>query len=239
MSNEQIYLFLDVDGVIIRGEGVDPSIRRPWDNTLQTQFSIDPQKLSALFFIEHFTNLLKGQGDLKTILGDVLSRLGYAGSVDDIIQCWFSSDANLDFELLEGVNNLKQTVGVKAFLATNQEKYRAEYIWEELGLIGYFDGIFCSASIGAMKTDIAFYEHIHSALGISPEATTILFFDDSEKNIVAARNVGWKAYHYKSIADFKENTLVQKLVGESTIKIVDGQKSITNSYGLAGLGSDG
>jgi len=217
MSNKQIYLFLDVDGVIIRGKGVDPSIRRPWDDALQAQFSIDPQKLSTLFFKEHFTNLLKGEGDLKTILGDVLSRLGYTGSVDEIIQCWFSGDANLDFELLEEINNLKQVVDAKAFLATNQEKYRAEYIWEELGLKGYFDGIFYSASVGTMKTDIAFYEHIHRKLGISPESNAILFFDDSEENIVAAKNAGWKAYHYKSIVDFK-NTLVQNLAGKPHYK---------------------
>lgn len=207
---------MDVDGVIIRGEGVDPAIRRPWDDELRQRLGILPERLSEVFFKRHFTPLLRGEGDLKVALTKVLPELGYGGTADDIIQCWFAGDAKLDRTLLDRIGQLSGKKDVRIFLATNQEQYRATYIWEDLGMKNYFEGMFCSGNVGALKTEPAFYRHIHAKLNISPYEERVLFFDDSQKNIDTARGMGWDAFLYREVPDFERNPRIESLLLGST-----------------------
>ncbi len=64
-------------------------------------------------------------------------------------------------------------------------------IFERDGVTDLFDHLFISSEMGIRKPDRAFFEHILDALGV--EAESILFIDDKERNIIAAREVGMDA----------------------------------------------
>ncbi len=54
-----------------------------------------------------------------------------------------------------------------------------------------FRGVTVSARIGTIKPDALIFRHHAETFGLAPPAT--LFFDDSAKNVAAARLAGWNA----------------------------------------------
>jgi putative hydrolase of the HAD superfamily len=93
--------------------------------------------------------------------------------------------------------------GISCYLATNQERYRTEYILNEMGFAARFDGVFSSAYMGYMKPQVEFFHHIlHKLAHI--KAGEILFWDDTLENIVVARTIGLHAEHYSDFDMFME-----------------------------------
>ncbi len=72
----------------------------------------------------------------------------------------------------------------------------------ELASIGdSFDQHVLSWRLGATKPDPEAFERATAQLGIEPEQ--IVFFDDSEANVVAARAAGWDAHLYTTTLDLQ------------------------------------
>lgn len=72
----------------------------------------------------------------------------------------------------------------------------------------YFDGIITSFTAHASKPAPEIFRHAISTLGIVPEET--LFFDDSEKNLEAARKFGFHTYLVKPGEEFYDYFLNNK-----------------------------
>ena len=62
-----------------------------------------------------------------------------------------------------------------------------------------FGHVFVSCELGAAKPDIAFFGRVEEQLQ-SP-ASAICLIDDSERNVMAAKAVGWSAIWYRGVAD--------------------------------------
>lgn len=93
---------------------------------------------------------------------------------------WFETEDVRNDELLELVNKLKAK-GIPCYLATEQEKYRGEYM-QNVMFKDAFDGYFISANLGVTKTNPKFFEMIIEQLQqkhpeLAPQDIT--FFDDS------------------------------------------------------------
>jgi putative hydrolase of the HAD superfamily len=58
---------------------------------------------------------------------------------------------------------------------------------------------FASHLIGIRKPDAGIYEHVERTTRLAPES--ILFFDDLEANVAAARERGWRAHQVRTDAD--------------------------------------
>jgi epoxide hydrolase-like predicted phosphatase len=69
----------------------------------------------------------------------------------------------------------------------------------DLGLTNFFDLAVSSHEVGLRKPDPAIYVLMLKTLGVSPES--VLYFDDSETNVVAASRVGLRA---RRVAGVKE-----------------------------------
>ena len=81
--------------------------------------------------------------------------------------------------------------GVRCFLATNQEAYRALHMTEQLHYGRIFDRLFFSCELGCSKPDPRYFTAILAAANLTPDAT--LFIDDVEANVRAAESVGIRA----------------------------------------------
>lgn len=72
--------------------------------------------------------------------------------------------------------------------------------------IKIYDGVFSSAELGYKKPDLKFFEIVLEKLKFIDDAEPdeVWFWDDEEKNVAAAREVGMKADVYRGFEEFEE-----------------------------------
>ena len=184
-------IVFDADGVVIH----------PWRfrHYLKENHNIVPS-MTRGFFDGIFNECLVGKASLKSVLPSYLRVWDWPGSVEDFIEVWLEVENAPDKRLVSKIADLKND-GYLCCLATSQETNRANFIANQMGFNEIFDELFFSCHIGYQKPQHEFYEFIQSALHIS--GPQILFWDDTEKNVVAAHEMGWNAETYKGFADFE------------------------------------
>jgi len=64
------------------------------------------------------------------------------------------------------------------------------------------DGHYASYAVGHRKPEAAYYAEVTRRLGIAPQH--IIFWDDNEANVEAARASGWLAHLYTGVQDFQQ-----------------------------------
>lgn len=183
-------LLLDADGVVV------PPNR--FALYRQRQLGIS-EEMAIKFFDGPFLACLVGKADLKQAIAPFLRRWKWRGSVDAFLQRWFDEENAVDPRVMEEVGRVRRA-GLRCGLATNQERYRLDYLRHAMGLEQAFDAVFGSAEIGALKDDLRFYERVTRQLDVPRQA--VLFWDDSARNVQAARAFGWQAELYQGFEDF-------------------------------------
>jgi putative hydrolase of the HAD superfamily len=150
------------------------------------------------FFQNEFQLCQRGKADLKVELAKKLPQWNWPKDVDSFLEYWFSSDATADAEVL-GVAKEFRNKGLKCYLATDQEKYRAQYLLESLDFKNKFDQCFFSFDLGYRKIEPGYFLEILKRTGLKPEE--IAYVDDDQKNVDTAIALGINARLYKSIED--------------------------------------
>lgn len=181
---------LDADGVLINGEH--------FSDVRHRELIIDTQKEHE-FFTTVFQRCLVGKADLKEAMTPYLSSFGWSGAVDEFLEYWFTSEHSVNEPFMLYVQSLRKQ-GFTAVLATNQEKYRTEYMATRMGFQDAFDSIYSSAHIGHKKPSHEFYARVVDDLGV--EKSEVLFWDDDMQNIEGARAYGIHAEFYSNYDSF-------------------------------------
>jgi putative hydrolase of the HAD superfamily len=189
----------DADGVVVNPQ-------KQFSKHLKKEYGISPE-MTQSFFNGVFNDCLIGKADLKEVLPTYLIDWGWKGSVDEFVRIWLQTDHVIDFRLIHAIQDLRQK-GIVCCLATSQEHNRAEYMKTRMGFQEAFDHLFFSCEVGWQKPDPAYYRYIEKVLNFEKEA--ILFWDDFQKNIEAARECGWNAERYTEFDEFEKN--IQKYI---------------------------
>ena len=189
-------ILFDVDGIVITGR------KQLFSHTLAEKQGI-PREAVEEFFLDDFRKCSFGKADLKQQIAPYITKWNWKESVDDLLKFWFESESAIDSKVVEIISNLRAK-GIKCYVATRQEKYRLKYIWEDIGLRNYFDGVFSTCNIGYDKKEPEFFHHVFKELGLNPEE--IMFFDDSQSNVDNAESLGVKAYYYNGFDVLTLNT---------------------------------
>jgi len=174
-------ILFDADGVIIKNSKI-------FSAQYEKKYNLPTGEMLP-FFEGEFQNCIIGKADLKEILKIWLPKWNWEKTTDEFIDFWFEMGNNPDEKMLEIVKKLREK-GIKCYLATNQEKYRTQYMRKNMKFEKLFDFVFSSAEIAYKKPEKEFYECILNNLkekGIKVEET--LSFDDSEKNINEAKKL--------------------------------------------------
>jgi putative hydrolase of the HAD superfamily len=210
-------VFFDVDGVLIDGWHSDPSLRKPWDATIEVDLGVDRAAFQALFFgtpgsrpVSVMSQCVSGERDLRQALADILPTVGFLGDPGDFMRYWFNKDSNLNRELLSLIDDIRAGGIFALYIATGQEHHRARFLWNELGLSKLFDGIFYSAELGYLKSDVRFFHGIGSHLDIRAEERPV-FFDDQPEIVEIAKEAGWDATSYRSVDDVTRHARLRHL----------------------------
>ncbi|MEY4548766.1 MAG: hypothetical protein RL685_4961 [Pseudomonadota bacterium] len=177
-------VIFDVDGVLVRSGA--------FGQRLRSELAIRADELEA-FWKGPFVRCSLGLADLKQEVEPFLVRWGYRGTVESCLQDWFEADSTLNAGGFDLVQLLRRR-GVACHIASTQERYRAAYLENTLGFAARFDRLFFSCRLGVKKPQLEFYQRVGSELGTSPSA--LLFIDDQQVNVAAARAAGWNAERY-------------------------------------------
>lgn len=68
----------------------------------------------------------------------------WEGSIDELLDYWFQGEKEMDERILQTIKIMREK-GIKCYLASDQEKYRAEFLLRDLGMEKLFDGHFFPA----------------------------------------------------------------------------------------------
>lgn len=150
------------------------------------------------FFTKEFSLCRIGKLDTKKALEKYISKFRWEGSVEEFMQAWYEY-GNFDDRMIKLINELKEKK-VICVLSTNNEKYRMQYYIEKYDLGKIFDHLLISANLGFLKPEKEMFEEILKVTNLEKEE--ILFCDDKESFIKAAKNFGFKTYSYGNFDNF-------------------------------------
>lgn len=186
----------DADGVVIKKRN------KYFSERLVTDYGVSAE--SAQEFIQKaLIPSMTERLDLKDIFGEYLNRWGIKKSSEEMFQYWWSKENTVNTQVLQLVDQIR-TSQFKTYLATDQERYRAAYLLETVGLHKHFDGAFFSYQLGAQKHDKEFWEKLLGTLKVDPNQ--IMFWDDDLKNVDRAASLGIISRQYTDFEEFKRET---------------------------------
>jgi putative hydrolase of the HAD superfamily len=185
-------IFIDADGVTI-------VLREKFfSQRFSEKFGVEAGLVMPLFKNEYYKCVL-GQMDLKEVLKSYMPKWGWKGTVEELLLYWWGAENKPNISVLEKMSQLRAQ-GVKFYLATDQEKYRANYIMQDMGLEKYLDGAFFSCDLGLSKSTKEYWQKVLEILNVQNLAE-VEYWDDEEENISAAKEVGIRAHLYRNPED--------------------------------------
>ncbi|MEV0648106.1 HAD family hydrolase [Phytomonospora sp. NPDC050363] len=188
-------LLCDIDGVL-----------RIWDPEImagaEKAHGLPAGTLPAAAFAPHRL--------VPAITGEVTDEQWRAAVVEDLaaehgeqaaraaVAAWTAGAGVVDAEVLELLTAVREHA--KVVLVSNATS-RLEDDLAALGLADAVDAIVNTSRIGWAKPDPRVYEHAARVAGVPPQRC--LFVDDTEKNVIAARETGMQGLYYRTPADLR------------------------------------
>lgn len=192
MSIHYKVALFDADGVTITPP-------RPYSYQHAETHRLDVKKFEA-FFGGDFQLALRGKADLKELIMKHASLWKPNGDPQYILNAWFEAENFPNHPLLGFIQQLRSQ-DTKCFLASDQEKYRAEYLKRSM-FSDEFDGMFLSCDIGVTKRDPTFFPSVMARLSAKIpklQPRHIIYFDDNETNVFNAKKAGIDAWVYQDV----------------------------------------
>lgn len=182
-------LLFDIDGVVNKADY--------FTEAYQNDFGVSKHVFDD-FFQNHFPVTLSNEKDLATILPAFFQNWQWKKSSAEFMDYWFQNDVKLDVELILLIRHYRR-LGIRVGLASQQEKYRMNYLLNKAGLADEFDCFYFSCELGYLKSDSNFYRTISKL-----EQEAIYCWDDTSSVVDLANDCGWTAFLYHDNLVLKE-----------------------------------
>lgn len=191
-------ILIDLDGIVVSGK------KKKFSERMATEYGVDIEKI--IDFIRNEYSLCKiGKADLRKVLEQHLEEWNWPGTAEDLMKYWFHGETEINKLVVSTITQLRKR-GIKCYIASDNEKYRADYLMNALGLNPLFDGTFFSFELGYRKPDPEFFAIVLDKLApIKPDE--VMLWDDKETNLVQARKLGIQTRLYTTDTDFVEYSL--------------------------------
>ena len=182
---------MTVRHVLIDADGVLQDLPGGWFERLRPWLGDRAEEFIEQSWVDEVP-CLRGEADFFVHLAAHLEAYGVdVGAQELFAAVWTSIE--LVPSSIELVHRLR-AAGYGVHLGTNQEQYRAAYMRTELGYDDLFDVSCYSWELGAVKTEVAYFERAVAMIGAAP--AEIVFVDDRLENVETARSAGLGAVHW-------------------------------------------
>ncbi len=126
----------------------------------------------------------------------VLLKIDYKSEIINL----FNQSANLNLEVIEYLQSLKNKV--KIYLFSNLNYETANYVKQQIQLQQVFDQMFFSCEEKTRKPETKFFQIILKKINFTPRQS--IFIDDNKEFIQVAGSLDIKNIHYKTLAQLKQ-----------------------------------
>ena len=185
-------IVLDVGGVIFDDskQNIQKLLNKNCDNIYKIAYGSGFKKcLLGEISVQEHINSLKDEKDFNDI--------SYILKKENLIKSYPLIKNNFEY-----IKDLRKR-GYKLFLLTNITEDSYNYINELININDKFDGGIYSYQEHLIKPDYDIYNLLINRFNLNKDET--IFFDDKEKNVKAANEVGIKSYVFTSINDIESN----------------------------------
>lgn len=185
-------IVLDVGGVIFDDskQNIQKLLNKNCDNIYKLAYGGGFKKcLLGEISVQEHINSLKNEKDFNDI--------SYILKKENLIKSYSLIKNNFEY-----IKDLRKR-GYKLFLLTNITEDSYNYINELININEKFDGGIYSYQEHLIKPDYDIYNLLINRFNLNKDET--IFFDDKEKNVKAANEVGIKSYVFTSINDIESN----------------------------------
>ena len=178
----EVILF-DLGGVLIKVDGVSPMMK--WIAETMTPDIFWKKWLASTAVREFETGRIHHDHFARQLVDEMSLQID-----PDV---FLTSFTNWPRGLFPGTESLFDRIPLDYTLAalSNSNSLHWPRMMDDMGLAAMFDHCFASHLIGKIKPDVEVFEHVVEALECKPD--TILYVDDNQPNVDAARSLGIRA----------------------------------------------
>ena len=137
---------------------------------------------------------------IKSHLNSIIDKITIAKIFSEIF--WENS------ELTKLLPELRKNY--KLFLLSNTNIIHRKFGWDHYNFLKNFDKLFLSYEVGFAKPEEEIYQLVIHSIDLNP--SEVLYIDDIEEYVNAAKNLGWNAVQFKS-----NEKLIEDLKGFNVI----------------------
>ena len=185
-------IILDVGGVFFDDSkhNIERLLKKNCDNIYKKAYGNGFKKcLLGEISVQEHINSLKKEEEFKYI--------NYILKKDNLIESYPLMKDNFEY-----IKRLKER-GFKLYLLTNITEDSYNYINDLININKIFNGGIYSYQEHQIKPNYDIYNLLINKFKLKKEET--VFFDDKEKNVIAANNIGIKSFVFTSIDDIEKN----------------------------------
>lgn len=186
----------DADGVLIQGE--------PFFVQYEKDFGVGYSAFEPFFESEEYALTRVGQASIVEAVKPWLSEWKWTGTAEEFCVYWAEKEDHPANEMLSIIEQLREQHGIRSLLASNQNAHRTAYLREQMNFDELLNSVYTSAELGVKKPNTQFYISILQSefeKGFENPLDQVLYFDDKEVNVLAARAIGMHAYLFKTNQD--------------------------------------
>jgi glucose-1-phosphatase len=202
-SDIRIILF-DVGGVLVEVTGIDVILE--W-----VEHRLSAQDVWRFWFSSPAVRAFEtGRIEPARFATEVLAELNLDLRPEDFLKAFVSWPARLYPGVAELLSRIPPSY-TRALLS-NSNALHWPRVMDDLGLGAAFEHRFVSHLIGWVKPDAQAFEHALEGLRCAP--SEVLFLDDSELNVAAARHLGIRAAQVRGAAEAEHALVLAGVIPE-------------------------
>jgi len=185
-------VILDLNGVVVLGEYTSKRFERDYGVPYEEFFKVLKEILKVVN--------KPGAPSIFSLFTPHLNYWEVDLSEEEFLNYWLSGE-DINKELLELLDKIKDQ-GIKVFSLSNNFRERTVYYREHFPeMFETFDKSYFSWETGFPKPDKKAFLNVLAENDLKPEEC--LFFDDAEKNVKVAKELGLKAELYQDVEQVK------------------------------------